>query len=104
MKLDDREESENVEDRRGMGRKAGIAAGGGGILILILAMIFGVDPQKFANLVGQNPGGGAVQQGDGKQRPADPEEEKLAHFTKVVFHDTETVWEDLFRQMGKQYP
>jgi predicted metalloprotease len=104
MKWDDRQESENVEDRRGMGRKAGIAAGGGGVIILILALIFGVDPQKIAQLVGQNPGGGAAQQGGQPQRPADPEEEKLAHFTKVVFHDTETVWEDLFHRMGKQYP
>jgi predicted metalloprotease len=102
MKWEGREESENVEDRRGMGRKAGMAVGGGGILILILAMIFGVDPQKIAQLVGQNPG--AVQQGGQDQRPADPEEEKLAHFTKIIFHDTEDVWEEQFRQMGKQYP
>jgi predicted metalloprotease len=102
MKWEGRQESENVEDRRGMGRKAGMAAGGGGVIILILALIFGVDPQKIAQLIGQNPGGGAVQQG-GQQRPADPEEEKLAQFTKVVFHDTEVIWEDLFRQMGKRY-
>src|SRR5205823_7863315 len=26
-----------------------------------------------------------------------------AHFTKVVFHDTEVVWDDLFQKMGKRY-
>ena len=36
-------------------------------------------------------------------RPKDPAEEKLAKFSKVIFHDTEVVWDDLFRKMGKKY-
>jgi predicted metalloprotease len=99
MKWQGRKESENVEDRRGL-RTAGIAVGGGGLLVLIIALLFGVDPQKVAQLIGQNPGGAVAQQGPVK---ADPEEEKLASFTKVIFHDTEEVWDDLFRRMGKQY-
>ena len=27
----------------------------------------------------------------------------MASFSKVVFHDTEVIWEELFRKMGKQY-
>jgi predicted metalloprotease len=101
MKWKDREESENVEDRRGLGMKAGLAiGGGGGILVLLLAMIFGVDPQKIAALIGQRPAG----QADGQaERRADPEEEEMAKFSKVIFHDTETVWEEQFKKMGKQY-
>src|SRR5262249_44352003 len=39
----------------------------------------------------------------GTHRPTDPEEEKMAHFVKVIFHDTEVVWGDLFRKMGRTY-
>ena len=105
MKWEDREESKNVEDRRGLTPQTGFAIGGGaGLVILLLALVFGIDPQQIARLIGQNQGGVAVGQNQDAQRPRDPEEEKLARFTKVVFHDTEVVWGDQFRQMGKQYP
>src|SRR5438067_6726770 len=95
MKLDDREESGNVEDRRGLG-KAGIAIGGvGGLIVLLVCLALGVDPQQFL-------GGGAPGNGQPAQT-ADPEEEQLAHFTKVVFGDTERVWDEQFRKMGKVY-
>lgn len=98
MKWEGRQESENVEDRRGLG-KTGMAIGGaGGIIVIILALIFGFDPQPILRFLGQVPGG-AVQD----DRPASPEEEKQANFSKIVFRDTEEVWEDLFRRMGKQY-
>jgi predicted metalloprotease len=100
MKWQGRKESENVEDRRGL-RTAGMAIGGGSILVLVIALLFGVDPQKVAKLIGQNPGGPAAQQGPPAK--ADPEEEKQASFTKVVFRDTEEVWDDVFRRMGKRY-
>jgi predicted metalloprotease len=105
MKWDDQPESENVEDRRGFGGKTGLAIGGlGGVIVLILALVFGIDPQQLAGLVGpaQGPGAGAGQP-NGQAAPADPEEEKLAHFTKVIFHDTEEVWDDVFHRMGKAY-
>jgi uncharacterized protein len=102
MRWEDREESENVEDRRGMGTKAGVAIGGGGIVVVILALLLGFDPRQVLGPGGPGggPGGQGVQQND---RPRDPEEEKLARFTRVIFHDTEVVWDDLFRQMGKKY-
>jgi predicted metalloprotease len=103
MKWEGREESENVEDRRGLSAKTGIAIGGGaGLLILILALVFGVDPQKFADIFGQAQGQ-VAQQGDSSPRKADPEEEKLAHFTKIIFGDTERIWDKLFQKMGKEY-
>jgi len=89
MQWEGREESKNVDDRRGRGR-AGLAIGGvGGLIVVILGLVFNVDIQKF---LGQ---GGPV--GD---QPADPAEEKMAHFAKVVFGDTERVWEKQFRQMN----
>jgi predicted metalloprotease len=98
MKWEGREESSNVEDRRSFG-KTGMAVGGGGLVVLILALLLGVNPQQIAKFLGQ----GAPGQ-PGAQQPADPEEEKLASFTKVIFHDTEVVWDDLFRRMDKEYP
>ena len=103
MQTEGREESSNVEDQRGYGTKT-VALGGTGILIVILGLVFGFDPQKVMQLIGQNAPQVAQEQGNGQpQRPADPEEEKLAHFSKVIFHDTEVVWGDLFTRMGKTY-
>lgn len=99
MKWEGREESQNVEDRRGMAMKAGVALGGGSILLVLLALLLGVDPQNLAGLAGPPPDEGQPQE----TRPVDSAEEKLASFTKVIFRDTEVVWEDLFRRAGKQY-
>ena len=93
MEWEGREESTNVEDQRGMGVPAGAAVGGLGTIILaLLALFFGGDPRQVI----------PPNQPD-ESRPADPAEEKLARFTRVIFHDTEVVWEDQFRRMGKEY-
>jgi uncharacterized protein len=45
MEWEGREESENVEDRRALGKRAGLAIGGvGGLVLLALALFLGVDP------------------------------------------------------------
>ena len=48
MKLDDHRESDNVEDRRGMGAKGGI--GIGTIVIALIAWYFGFDPQTVIDV------------------------------------------------------
>src|SRR5262249_53439041 len=103
MEWEGREESENVEDRRSYGGRVGLAVGGGaGILLVILGLIFGFDPNPLAQLIGQGQPQGA-QQGAPQGAPVNPEEERLAHFAKVIFHDTEVVWDEQFRQMGQEY-
>jgi predicted metalloprotease len=106
MKWEGREESENVEDRRGMmGGTGGMVAGGGGIVVLLIALFLGVNPAKLSQFLGQGspaPGGQAGQ-GGGAVRAVNPEEEKLADFTKIVFRDTELVWDEQFKQMGQTY-
>jgi predicted metalloprotease len=97
--IEGREESTNVEDRRGQGGggRAGLAVGGaGGIILLILGLVFGVDVSQFFNNGPGNPGAR-------QERRFDPEEEKTVHFVKVVFGDTERVWTKLFADMGKTY-
>jgi len=101
MEWEGREESQNIEDRRGFGRKAGVAvAGGGGILVIIVALLLGVDPQKLLQQMPQEQGQGPPAGASG--RP-DPAEDRLKSFTAVVLRDTEIVWEEQFQKMGKRY-
>jgi uncharacterized protein len=97
MRWQGERESENVEDRRGAGPGIAIGGGLGGILILILALVFGADPRQIFEQLPQND--------DGPQtsRQVNPEEEELKKFVSVVLAQTEDAWGDIFRQMGKQY-
>jgi len=94
--------SDNVEDRRGMpvGRGAAVGGGIGTLLLVLVAMYFGVDPSVI--LQGTDQGGpgpsSSVQQ---QQRPAG--DEQLRDFVSVVLADTEDTWRELFRQMGRRY-
>jgi len=92
-------QSDNIEDRRGMSR-GGMAIGGGlgGIVILILALIFKVDPQQ---LLQQMPN--QTESGTQSSRPTNPQEEELKQFVRTVLASTEDVWTDLFRQSGRAY-
>src|SRR5829696_6085150 len=93
-------QSTNIEDRRGM--SAGRVAVGGGlgtIVIMILALLFGVNPQQ---LLEQLPGD-QQQPGVQSSRPQNAEEEELKQFVGVVLAKSEDVWSDVFRQNGRQY-
>lgn len=102
MRWRDGRKSDNVEDRRGMRAPGGRKVGGGiGVIILaLIAMYFGVDP---AIILDQ---GGAPGMSGGDSAvvsPRPPEEDVLAEFVSVVLADTEDVWHDLFRRMGREY-
>jgi predicted metalloprotease len=101
MRWEGQEESSNVEDRRGARRVALVGGGAGGLILLLVALFLGVDPRKLVDLTNQVAPQQQVNQPGAE--PANPEEERLASFTKVVFRDTEVVWGDLFRKMGRKY-
>ena len=93
--------SSNIEDRRGSRAKSGILGGGIGTIVLVLvAMYFGVDPSfliegmQSAN-VGSTSG----------TRPsaADLEDDPLADMVSVVIADTEEVWSEIFAAQGRRY-
>ncbi|HXU09048.1 MAG TPA: neutral zinc metallopeptidase [Blastocatellia bacterium] len=93
-------ESNNVEDRRGISG-GGLAVGGGvgGLVILLLAMFFGVDPGAILNQTGD-------EQPAVNTRPASPGipgDDELKHFVSVVLGSTEDVWTGILRQSGRQY-
>jgi uncharacterized protein len=101
MRWEDGRKSENVEDRRGVRVSRGVMGGGIGTIILVLvALYFGVDPSMFLNQgTKQDAGGppGSVS----RERPA--EENRMAEFVSVVLADTEDTWHELFRRSGKTY-
>jgi len=104
MKWEGREQSSNVEDRRGMSMAAGgLAVGGGlGTLVLLLIMMFlGANPAQLMEQVGQQKPKPSVQ---AKIDPAQDRDASLKEFVSVVMRDTEDVWGKLFReQLGARY-
>jgi uncharacterized protein len=88
--------SDNIEDRRGMGVPLGLAGGGiGTVVLILLAMFFGVDP-------------GALLQGSGPQTSVEapsgsPASDPQREFVAVVLADTEDTWRELFRDMRRTY-
>lgn len=95
--------SDNVEDQREAGI-SGRKVTGGGIGILLLALVgmyFGIDPALILN---SNLGGGGPTAQSARQatRP-NPAEDKLADFVSVVLADTEDTWGKLFQEAGAKY-
>ncbi|MEM7024412.1 MAG: neutral zinc metallopeptidase [Pseudomonadota bacterium] len=115
--------STNVQDRRGMGRPAGMrlprrmrmpgglrlprgragrAGGVGGIGIIVIALIamfMGVDPTLLLQ-------GGGTATGPAMQSSSAPRsaaEDQMADFASVVLADTEDTWHPLFKQIGATY-
>jgi hypothetical protein len=101
MRIEGREESENVEDRRGVS-PGGIAitGGAGTLLLMLIVWLLGGNPLQLLQQLPQQQGQ-VVQQVPGGAVP--PGQEELKHFVGVVLHDTEVVWDDLLRQQGAVY-
>jgi len=97
MEWQGRRESDNVEDRRGMGGRGLAIGGGASVLAVIVCLILGVDPRVV--LQGGQPGNVSYQQPT--QTPQ--EQDQLKKFVSVVLADTEDVWNDQFRKMGQTY-
>jgi uncharacterized protein len=121
MRWGDFRRSENIEDRTGMRGGGGFPIGGGGvrigggalIVIVIVGLLFGVNP--FELLGGLSGVGPSVQvpsesvpaPGYGPQPP--PREGKAIQqdptkdFVAAVLGDTEDVWGKIFREAGSRY-
>jgi uncharacterized protein len=110
--------SENIEDRRGQGLPGGIGFPGGGgrfpggggglrraglggfglIIVIVLALLFGVDPSQ---LLQQLDAGMETQETSSSSSTSTDSE--LRDFVSVVLADTEDTWNEQFRQMNKTY-
>ncbi len=96
MRWSGREQSVNVEDRRG-GRAGGLAIGGvGGLVLVVVVMLLGGDPRKLLQL--------QEQLGTEQAAPAGPGiSDEAREFVAVVLKDTEDVWGALFEASGQRY-
>ena len=92
-----RRRSTNVEDRRGRGiGGVPLKLGGGGILlVIVLSVLFGVNPLEILQMVG---GTSATTAGPASPATPPPESDEGAQFVSVILASTEDVWSELFRQ------
>ncbi len=98
MKWQGRSGSGNVEDRRGMGGKIAIGGGLGGVIVLILSLLFGGNLTQSDIDALDN----STQGQQENYTPSEAENEE-AQFVSVVLKDTEDVWNELFQERGANY-
>jgi len=117
MRLDDVNQSGNVEDRRGMsaggGGFGGFRFGGGGLrggglgiggLIILLALGYFLTGDPLGLLGGGGSGAGDVGPTVSQpSAPADPASDPARVFVSKILKDTEQTWGQLFASANRQY-
>lgn len=98
MRWQNREQSSNVEDRRGRTiKRVGGGIGIGAILMAVFALIMGENPLNVLQQV-------TNQQTEEVATETNKQEDVLAQFVGVVLKETESVWSKVFReQLNEQY-
>src|SRR4026207_389368 len=93
-----RRESENVEDARGSGGRRLVLGGGiGTVVLVVIYLLLGGDPQALFN---SQQGAQLSQPGQiDSQAPHD----EASKFAAVVLAVAAVAWHAIFRQMGRQY-
>lgn len=100
MRWRGREQSENVEDQRGVsGRGLALGGGGVGIAVAILYLLLGGDPSQLIKLQQDTSVSTSPQPGS----PAQDPDADLKEFVSVVLKDTEDVWSQQFQARGGTY-
>lgn len=99
MRLDQEDESRNIEDRRGRRISPGVAGGGiGTILIILLGLFFGFDPRLLLQ--------GNVQEAPETPTPQSPQSgraDEMKQFVARVLGSTERTWSEIFQAAGHTY-
>jgi len=97
MRWQNRKESTNVEDRRGVTPKVLAGGGIGTIIVVLVIYLLGGDPSQIIdNTAVDNTATTTPYVGTA-------EENELAQFVSVVLAETENVWAEIFRQGGSNY-
>ncbi|HEX6281923.1 MAG TPA: neutral zinc metallopeptidase [Nitrososphaera sp.] len=92
--------SDNIEDRRGMRVPLKAVGGGiGGLILLVIAILFGADPGTVLN---DNTFTDVASNYEGA--PLSAEDRQLADFVSVVLADTEDTWNEIFSAENLEYP
>jgi predicted metalloprotease len=100
MRLGGERESSNVEDGRGGGGRIAIGGGLGGLAILLIATLLGLDPRQLLNTA---PDAGPAPGAQTQQAPGTQQNDQMLEFVKRVLGSTETTWGDIFRRNGATY-
>ena len=102
MRWEGRRESENIEDRRGLGpARIGGGLGIGGIaLVLAVSYFTGVNPLTLLELMSgfQNTTEPPIE-----SVPTGPVKDEIGRFASVVLADTEETWQQLLPKAGRPY-
>jgi hypothetical protein len=77
--------------------------GGGALILVIIAMLFGLDPSKLLSGVGGGAGAASPGTTGTPAAPATKEEQELMQFMNTVLGSTEDVWRKLFAEHGETY-
>ena len=97
MDLRGRRQSTNYEDSRsGNGKKIAGIGGAGAIIVALLALLLGGDPQEAMQQLGG-------QMGTTEAYTPTEQEEQFKTFALQVLASTEDVWDEQFRSMGRTY-
>jgi uncharacterized protein len=122
MRLDDTEQSENIEDRRGESGGGGGGGGGFGLpmggglgigTIVVLGLIgwaLGIDPRLLIGGAEILSGGGSgsqmqqpAQPGGGQARRTGKPSDDIGRFVSTVLGNIEVEWTDIFQKAGQTY-
>jgi predicted metalloprotease len=98
MRLDNQRESENIEDRRRMRASGGRSIGIGTIVMILIALYFGVDPSAILNM------GQGLNQEVSESAEQIPENDEMGRFVSKVLGSTEDTWGKIFQSSGYNYP
>jgi uncharacterized protein len=99
MRWEGRRQSQNVEDRRSVGRQMVVGGGLLTLLFMIVMMFLGVDPMQVAQMAPDLAAPPPAQ-----QAPANPANDKMTQFIKTVLADNEDVWSAVFpKAFGRRY-
>lgn len=104
MRLDGRRRSSNIDDRRGRGSGRKVAAGGGIVGVIIMAIIAYLSGGNPLDVVMNNAGsltGGSVS--PGVEYVPDSRDVELEDFTAKILAGTEDVWTQEFNKIGRTY-
>jgi uncharacterized protein len=93
-------QSENIEDRRGLGVPLVAGGGIGTVVLILLALFFGFDP----SIILQSDTPSAPSSREAPTSAASPRgQDEVRDFVATVLADTEDVWRAVFHNMGRQY-
>ena len=101
MDIEGRRQSSNIEDRRGSRVRTGAGLSLGGIVVLIVLSLLGINPLPFLGMATKAPE--TTTQAPDQPYQESAEETQLRQITAVVLADTEDTWNAILPKYNVQY-